>query len=324
MIGRFAQVLFLVFLAVAVARPQAKPDAAPADPTTIATSASPATPVTIAAKTAGLEKLPGYVPLYWDARAGKLWLEINEWRTEFLYVNSLSAGVGSNDIGLDRGQLGGTRVVRWERSGPKVLLTESNYGYRASGENADERRTVRESFAESILWGFEVAGEDQGRVLVDATNFFLRDAHDVTGTLRRTHQGTFRLDASRCAIYLPRTKNFPLNTEVEATLTFEGDEPGEWLQQVVPTPQAVTVREHHSFVKLPAPGYKMRRFDPRAGRSGEGRSAPAAHVLSAPFIERPRRDLARSAARGAHPFSRAPQRLGRAAPRPERERGLER
>ena len=268
MIRRFAQVLFLVVLAVGVARPQTKPDTAPAAPTTITTPATPTTPVTIAAKTAGLEKLPGYVPLYWDAKAGKLWMEIDEWGTEFLYVNSLSAGAGSNDIGLDRGQLGGTRVVRWERSGPKVLLTESNYGYRASSEDANERRTVRESFAESILWGFEVAGEDGGRVLVDATNFFLRDAHDVTGTLRRTHQGTFRLDASRCAIYLPRTKNFPLNTEVEATLTFEGDEPGEWLQQVVPTPQAVTVREHHSFVKLPAPGYKMRRFDPRAGYFG--------------------------------------------------------
>lgn len=227
-----------------------------------------AAPQTIAAKTAGLKPFAGYFNFFWDEKAGKVWLEIDKWGGEFLYVNSLPAGIGSNDIGLDRGQLGGARIVRFERSGPKVLLTQSNYEYRAITDNPDERRAVRDSFAESVLWGFDVAAEENGRVLVDASAFFLRDAHDVVGSLRRANQGQFRLDPSRAAFYLPRTKNFPQNTEIEATLTFTGDDPGFFLRSVTPTPQAVTVRQHHSFIQLPGPGYTPRVFDPRAGYFG--------------------------------------------------------
>jgi hypothetical protein len=225
-------------------------------------------PATIAEKTAGAQKLTGYFNLYWDAKAGKLWLEIDKWGTEFLYQSSLPAGVGSNDIGLDRGQLGATRIVRFERSGPKVLLIQSNLDYRAVSNDEDERRAVRDSFAESALWGFAVEAEDRERVLVDATKFFLRDAHHVPDVLRRTKQGSYKLDDSRCALYLPRTKNFPLNTEVEATLTFAGEEPGQWVKDVTPSPESITVREHHSFVQLPPPGFKPRVFDPRSSFFG--------------------------------------------------------
>jgi hypothetical protein len=226
---------------------------------------TPQTP-TITEKVAGAKKFPGYFNFYWDAKQGKLWVEIDEkrWNTEFLYQTSLPAGVGSNDIGLDRGQLGKTAIVRFERSGPKVLLIEENLDYRAVTNDVDERRAVHDSFAESALWGFNVAAEENGNVLVDATNFFLRDTHGIPATLRRTKQGAYRLDADRCAIYLPQTKNFPLNTEVEATLTFAGDEPGPWVREVTPSPESITVREHHSFVQLPPPGYKPRYYDPRS------------------------------------------------------------
>src|SRR5438876_5022876 len=209
-----------------------------------AAAARPETPqtATIAEKTAGAQKLPGYFNLYWDARQGKLWLEIDKWGTEFLYQSSLPAGIGSNDIGLDRGQLGATRVVRFERSGPKVLLVQENLDFRAITNDAYEKKTVRDSFAESVIWGFAVAAEDGTRVLVDATDFYLRDAHGVTNALRRAKQGSFRLENSRSAIYLANTKNFPLNTEVEATLTFVGDDPGAWVRSVTPDPQAITVR----------------------------------------------------------------------------------
>jgi hypothetical protein len=228
---------------------------------------SPA-PATITEKTAGAQKLSGYFNLYWDAKQGKLWLEIDKWGTEFLYQSSLPAGIGSNDIGLDRGQLGATRIVRFERSGPKILLIQSNLDYRAVSNDADERRAVRDSFAESALWGFTAAAEDGDRVLVDATDFFLHDAHHVPQVLSRTKQGSYKLDATRCTIYLPRTKNFPLNTEVEATLTFAGDEPGQWVKDVTPSPESITVREHHSFVQLPPPGYKPRIYDPRSSFFG--------------------------------------------------------
>jgi hypothetical protein len=244
-----------------------------------------ATTPTIAAKTAGMDRMPGYFTIYWDAKGGKLWLEIDKWGAEFLHVNSLPAGIGSNDIGLDRGQLGGGRIVRFERSGPRILLVNTNYGFRANSENADEVRAVRDAFAESVLWGFDVAAEEDGRVLVDASSFFLRDAHDVIGALRRSQQGQFRLEATRSAFYLPRTKNFPQNTEVEVTLTFTSDEPGGFVRQVTPTPQAVTVRQHHSFVQLPGPGFVPRAFDPRAGFFGP-RYYDFATPISEPLVKR--------------------------------------
>src|SRR5271170_4040307 len=219
---------------------------------------------TISAKTASAQKLAGYFNLYWDAKQGKLWLAIDKWSAEFLYQSGLSAGIGSNDIGLDRGQLGATRIVRFERSGNKVLLVQENLDHRAVTSDPDEKRAVRDSFAESVLAGFTVAAEENGAALVDATDFFLRDAHGIPETLRRTHQGSYHLDPARCAIYLPLTKNFPLNTEVESTLTFSGDDPGPWVRQVTPSPESITVREHHSFVQLPPPGYKSRAYDPRA------------------------------------------------------------
>ena len=223
---------------------------------------------TITEKVAGMEKFPGYFPFYWDARAGKLWLEIDKWNTEFLYVESLPAGIGSNDIGLDRGQLGNSFVVRFDRTGPKVLLVAPNFDFRALTNNPDERLAVKDAFAESTLWGFDVAAEEGGRVLVDATPFYLRDVHQVTNTLQRGQQGTYRLDPSRCAFYLPNTKNFPQNTEVETTLTFTGEPAGQFVRQVVPAPEAITVRERHSFVQLPPAGFKPRVLDPRASFFG--------------------------------------------------------
>jgi hypothetical protein len=281
---------------------------------------------TIAAKTAGLKSFPGYFNFYWDEKAGKIWLELDKWGDEFLYVNSLPAGIGSNDIGLDRGQLGGARVVRFERSGPKVLLIQPNYEFRAVSDNPDERRAVRDSFAESVLWGFDVAADDGGRVLVDASAFFLRDAHDVVGALRRTNQGQFRLDASRGAFYLPRTKNFPQNSEVEVTLTFTGDDPGFYLRSVTPTPQAVTVRQHHSFIQLPGPGYTPRVFDPRAGYFGidfMDYATPVSEPIVKRFISRHRLQKKDPSAAVSEPVKPIIYYLDRGAPEPIRSALLE-
>jgi hypothetical protein len=226
----------------------------------------------IGQKTTGLTQTPGFFNFYWDARAGKLWLEISKFDSEFLYVNSLATGVGSNDIGLDRGQMGDLdgnsnpeHVVRFVRVGPKVLLIQSNLAYRAVSQNADERAAVAEAFAESALWGFKVEAEENGRVLVDATPFLLSDAHGVIDKLKATKQGTYKLEESRSAIYLPRTKSFPKNTEFEATLTFVGDPEGDWIRSVTPVARAVTVRQHHSFVELPDVDFQPRVFDPRSG-----------------------------------------------------------
>ena len=224
--------------------------------------------VTIASKTANLKKYEGFFTYYWDEANGKIWLEIDRWDIEFLYVNALAAGVGSNDIGLDRGQLGDSRVVKFQKIGPKVLMLQPNYGYRAISNNPEERKAVEQAFAQSVLWGFKVEVQEGDKVLVDASDFFMQDAHGVIQTLSQRNQGTYRLDASRSAMYLPMCKNFPKNTEFEATLTFTGEPKGDWIRSVTPTPEAVTVRQHHSFVELPDNNYQPRVFDPRSGYFG--------------------------------------------------------
>ncbi len=280
----------------------------------------------IAEKTSGMEKFSGYFNFYWDAKGGKIWLEIDKWDTEFLYVSSLPAGLGSNDIGLDRGQLGGSRIVKFQRSGPRVLLIQPNYSYRAVSSDPYERRAVEESFAQSVVWGFDMAAEEGNRVLVDATNFYLRDAHDVVGTLKRTNQGLFRLEPSRSAFYLPRTKNFAQNTEVEVTLTFVGDEPGGFVRQVTPTPQAVTVRQHHSFIQLPDGEYKMRAFDPRAGYFGISYmdyATPIHEAITKRFIARHRLKKKDPSASVSEPVKPIVYYLDRGTPEPIRSALLE-
>jgi Met-zincin/Domain of unknown function (DUF5117) len=219
----------------------------------------------IDAKTSGMKKFQGFFDFFYDEKQDKIFLLINKFDSEFLYVESITAAVGSNDIGIDRNQLGRERVVKFERRGPKVLLTEINLAFRAISDNAVERKAVQESFAQSVLWGFTVTAEEGANVLVDASDFLLNDAHDVIGTLRSTQQGNYTLDKTRSAFYPLRIKSFPQNSEFEATLTFTGQPTGGFIRSVTPTPSIVTVREHHSFVQLPDNNYKPRKFDPRAG-----------------------------------------------------------
>ena len=223
-------------------------------------------PPTIEAHTEGMERIDGFLPLYWDASEGTLWMEVGRWDEELLHYTSLPAGLGQNDIGLNRGDLSSEHVVVFRRVGPRVLMEEPNYGYRAVGAGEMERRSVDDGFPTSIHWGFQVEAETGDRVLVDATDFLLRDWTGVVRTLDRTGQGSYELDEDRSALFLPRTLGFPQNTEIEVTLTFATDDPGNLVESVTPTGEAVTIRQHHSFVELPPMGeFEMRRHDPRAG-----------------------------------------------------------
>lgn len=248
--------LFVAVLAVSSVAQKKKP-------TNDAPSTS--TESTFASKVKGLKSFEGFFTFYYDEKQDKIFLVIDKFNTEFLYVNSLPAGIGSNDIGLDRGQLGNERIVKFDKRGPKVLLVEPNYRYRAITDNQEERKAVEEAFAQSVLWGFKVEAEENGKVLVDASDFFLQDAHDVINRLKSAQQGTYTLDKSRSAFYTERTKNFPQNSEFEVILTFTGKPEGAYIRSVTPTPSSVTVRQHHSFVQLPDGNYKPRKFDPRAG-----------------------------------------------------------
>lgn len=226
-------------------------------------------PPTIEAKTGEMEKLDGFMPIYWDDADGKLWLEIGRWNEQILHYTSLPAGFGQNDLGLNRGDLGGSRVVIFRRVGPKIFMEEPNLSYRAMTDDPLEEKSVRDGFPSSIHQGWTVAAQTGDRVLVDATDFFMKDWHDVIGSLRRSNQGTYRLDASRSAPFRERTRVFPENTEVEVTLTFTSDQPGGLVRSVASDGAAITIRQHHSFVQLPELGsYTPRAFDPRAGYGG--------------------------------------------------------
>src|SRR6516162_5084903 len=252
---------------------------------------------TIEDRTANMQKLDGCFPLYWDERAGTLWLEISRFNTDVLFTTGLSAGLGSNDIGLDRGSGGGGRIVSFQRVGPKVLMVQSNENFRSTSRNPAERRAVEDSFAKSVLWGFTVAADSNGRVLVDATDFVLRDGFGAAASLR---PGNYRVDKARSAVYMPHTKVFPKNTEIDVTLTFANDATGGrggggggpaqgpdaigqgvgrggrgggglfsgTVASVSPSAEAVTMREHYSLVELPDDNFKVRHDDPRSGYGG--------------------------------------------------------
>ena len=211
------------------------------------------------------KKFTGFFDFYYEPSSDKILLEVDKIDYEFLYVPSLSSGIGSNDIGLDRGQLGRERIVKFIKRGNKLLLIEPNSYYRSSSNNQNEIKSIEQAFAKSILYGFEIKDHQNNIFTIDFTPFLLEDRHGVAERLRRTGQGNYSVNKSSSAIELSNTKGFPNNIEFESLLTFSGKSEGKWIQSVAPDSNNVTVIQHHSFVKLPDNNYKPRSFDPRSG-----------------------------------------------------------
>lgn len=207
----------------------------------------------------------GFFSFEYQESNDKILLRVSELDKEFLYVNSLSEGIGSNDIGLDRGQLGRRRIVKFKKAGNKLLLVQPNYKYRATTKNALEKKSVTQAFAKSVLFGFPIEKKTKNEYWIDLTPFLKLDAHGVSKRLKDTKQGTYIVDSSRSALSLERTRAFPKNVEFEVLLTFTGTPEGEWIRSVTPSAEAVTVHQHHSFIELPDNEYEPRKFDPRAG-----------------------------------------------------------
>ncbi len=215
--------------------------------------------------TKDFQKFNGFFNYYYDDSTDKIYLEVDELDKEFLYVYSLSSGIGSNDIGLDRGQLGDEQVVYFRKAGQKLVLVQPNLKFRALTDNELESKSVEQAFAKSILHGFKIAEESKGSYLIDITEFLMRDAHGVSDRLKRTKQGSYKLDRSKSALNFERTKAFPKNIEFDLFLTFSGNPEGAWIRSVTPNAKLVTVAQHHSFIELPEAGYEKRDFDPRCG-----------------------------------------------------------
>ena len=210
----------------------------------------------------------GFFDFYYEENSGKVFLKVDKESqvdSEFLYINSLSAGIGSNDIGLDRGQLGDERVVYFSKAGGKLLLIQPNLKYRATTDNVLEKQSVKEAFAESVLFGFPIVENTPRHYLIEITPFLMQDTHGVSQRLKRSKQGNYKLDKSRSAVSLDRTKAFPKNIELDVLLTFAGEASGSWIRSVTPSSNSVSVKQHHSFVALPEIPFTPRKFDPRSG-----------------------------------------------------------
>ncbi|MDG2459566.1 MAG: zinc-dependent metalloprotease [Luminiphilus sp.] len=243
----------------------------------------------------GTVSMPGFLPLYWHAAEGTIYADIGSLESPLIYYTGLSQGVGSNDLGLDRGRLGDTHLVQFERVGRKVLLKALNTRYLARSDRAAERAAVQEAFATSVLWGFEVLAAAEGQLIIDLTDFVQRDAMGLGRWLKAQREGAYRVDASRSVVHMPRTRGFPDNTEIDAQLTYTGDPEGKHLATVTPDATAVTVHSHHSFVRLPDAGYEPIAYDPRAGFIEDGEAtlvydyaSPIEALIKSAYVRRHR------------------------------------
>jgi len=207
----------------------------------------------------------GFFNFSYDQSNDKIFLMVDKIDHEFLYVSSLATGVGSNDIGLDRGQLGSERLVKFIKRGNKLLLVQPNLYYRAETENLSEKKSVDQAFAKSVLFGFEIIDKYEDSYKIDFTPFLKYDRHGVAKTLKNKNQGSYSVDLSKSSIEMFNTKAFAKNVEFEALLTFSGDAKGNLVRSVVPDPNNITVTQHHSFIQLPDNDYQPRKFDPRSG-----------------------------------------------------------
>jgi hypothetical protein len=255
----------------------------------------------LAKLTANLDKREGLLNFYVDRQKGKVWLEVPPAKgpggevASYLYQEGLVSGLGSNPVGLDRGQIGDTRILTLRRVGGRLLAELPNLRFRALTEDPAERQAVRESFATSILWGGEIAALDpDGRALVDFTSFLVRDAHDIAARMKQAGQGSWTLDDKRSAVDLEDCLAFPENLEFEVLLTYQSNEPGPLVRETVPSPGSVTLVQHHSLVRLPDigdGGYRPRRLDPRAGFFGVefmNYAAPLSEPVETRWISRHR------------------------------------
>ena len=231
--------------------------------TTKTTIAPKVDPFTKATK--GAIAKDGFIKTWWNDDKGRLMLSVDDVDKEFLYINYLAHGLGSNDIGLDRGQIGDSRIVKFVKAGDKLLLMQPNMKFRGSSSNEEEVASIKQAFASSVLWGFPILGKKGSGYLIDITDFIKRDAHGVSTRLKNNKQGNFKLDKTRSAIMPSDILNFPNNTEVEAIVTFTGEAKGSYLRSVVASNNEFSLKTHHSFVGLPDDNYTPRKFDPRSG-----------------------------------------------------------
>lgn len=220
------------------------------------------------------ESAGSFLAVEFDSAKGRAFLNLPAPDAEgihatFLMLAGIETGLGANDVGLDRGQIGGARLVRFRTVGSRVLLEELNTKFRAEAGSELERAAAAQSFATSVLFGVEPEAADggapEGTVRIDLTDLLVRDAHGVVAKLASTGQGSYRLERDRSGLDVARCRTFPENIEFTSVLTFTADKPGRLARATAPDGGALTFVQRIGFLKLPDGDYERRRFDPRMG-----------------------------------------------------------
>ncbi|WP_298633967.1 zinc-dependent metalloprotease [uncultured Umboniibacter sp.] len=207
----------------------------------------------------------GFIGLTTDTSSNQLHLDVPKDLGELLYYPSLARGIGSNDIGLDRGLLGDTKIVSFVAAGERLLLVEHNMRYRSTSANPAETQAVEEAFPDHVIWSFPIINANDTHWRVDATDFAFSDSMAVSDWLASMDQGSYTANQARSMIHWDRSKAFPENLEIEAVVSFTGTGAGSYLDDVVSNTDGFTVYLHHSFLKLPEDGFDVRPYHPNSG-----------------------------------------------------------
>ncbi len=206
----------------------------------------------------------GFFNFSYTESSGKITLKIKEFDKEFLLVSYYASGLGSNDIGFDRGKIASQRLVQFKRFGNRVALIESNPFYKAVTDNVKEKKVAQDAFASAILFTFIIENENDG-VQIDITPLITEDLNNTVQNLKDQKQGNYKIDKTKSIVIPEEMHAFPKNIEFEAWMTIVGESSGEYIKSVAPTPEIVSLRQHLSFVELPDLNYKPRVYHPYSG-----------------------------------------------------------
>ncbi len=212
-----------------------------------------------------IQHYEGFFNFHYLEDQDEIFMEVNSLETPFLYVSSLSEGVGSNDLLLDRGQIGGSRIVQFKKAGNKLLLIQPNLKYRAITANPLEKKSIEEAFAKSVLFGFPIIEKTASGYLINLTPFLMQDTHGVSEVLQEKNQGSYHFSSERSALNLNKTRAFPKNVDFDILITLTGNPKASEIKSVTPDAKYVTVYQHHSFVELPDEGFQPRKYHPNSG-----------------------------------------------------------
>ena len=218
---------------------------------------------------AGLDHRAGFIDLYVDEDENKIFAKLPAADNDgvslrLIHTARLTAGLGSNPVGLDRGWGDGGKIVVFRKLGNKVIIEAENLQYRASPDNPLEQRAVKESFARSFLASLEIE-RSSGGIVVDLTDFLTSDILNLVQYLKDRDQGSFKIANDRTLVDTNNVFAFPDNVEMDVFFTLSSADPGNEVATTAANGRDATLIQHHSFVRLPAEGFVPLKSDPRAG-----------------------------------------------------------